>query len=187
MSQEAHDTIEQFLLFILEKVLEAKDLLTKLYSISNENLSIAGIEDHDATAQAENRFIHCYSAFQCTKAATTILSRTLDDIQGSFSELSRMGLLSPFLEDDSIATAEQIVERIKEKENNPEAFKDSSDPSTETDIEGVIHPLAQLLFHCEVGVGLPNALPHKETIHLSGAQENFCNMVKPSEDEWSPL
>lgn len=79
------------------------------------------------------------------------------------------------------------MKKIEEKENDLEAFRDFSHPPTVTGIEGVIHPLAQLLFHSEAGVDLPNALPHKETIDLSGVQENFHNMVKPSEDEWSPL
>lgn len=169
MSQEAHDTIEQFPWFILEKVQEAKDLLSELYSVFDESLARVGIEDRDAATQTTNKFIHFHSAFQCTKATTTILSKTLDNIRGSFLELSKMGLPSPFLEDGSISTAEQIVEKIEEKENDQEAFKDFSHPPMVTEIEGVIHLLAQLLFHCEVWVGLPNALPHKEIIDLSGA------------------
>lgn len=144
------------------------------------------IEDRDVDAQTKTKFIHCHSAFQCTKPTAAILSKTLDSIRGSFTSLNGMGLPSLFLEDGSIATAEQITERIEEKEDDLEAFGNFSDPPMVTNIEGVIHLLSQLLFHFEAGVGLPNVLPYKETIDLSGAQENFHNMVKLSKDEWLP-
>lgn len=179
--------IEQFPHFILEKVLEEKDLLIKLYLVFDESLAKVGIEDRDVVAQMENKFIHCHFTFQQTKLAATMLSKTLDSIRGSFFELNGMGFPSPFLEDDSISMTKQIVERIEEKENDLKAFKDFSDPPTTTNIKGVIHPLAQLLFHCEAGAGLHNVLPHKETIDLSREHENLHNMVKPFEDEWSHL
>lgn len=72
-----------------------------------------------------------------------------------------MDLPSPFLEDGSIATTKHIAEIIEEKEQEPTAFQSFSHPPTVIDIEGVIHPLAQLLFHCEVGAGLPEVLPYK--------------------------
>lgn len=164
-----------------------RDLLNKLYSVFDEILSRAGIEDRDAAAQTTNKFIHCHSAFQHTKAVATFLSKALDGIWGSFSELGRMGFPSPFLEDGSIATTIQIVEVIKQKENNLEAFREFSSSPTTTNIEVVIHPLSQLLFHIQAGVGLFNVLPQKEAIDLRGAQENLHSITKPSENEWSPL
>lgn len=89
-----------------------------------------------------NKFIHCHSTFQHTKAVAATLSKTMDNMRESFSKLNKLGLPSPFLEDGSIAMAEQIAERIEEKESDPNAFKDFSHPPTTTDIEGVIHPLA---------------------------------------------
>lgn len=98
-----------------------------------------------------------------------------------------MGLPSLFLEDKSIATTEQIAERIEEKEQDPTTFQSFSHPPTTTDIEDVIHLLAQLLFHCEVGAGLPKVPPCKEMLDLGGAQENLRNIARPSEDDWPPL
>lgn len=105
----------------------------------------------------------------------------------NFSQLSEMGLPSPFLEDGSIATVEKITEKIKEKEQDPTIFQSFGHPPTMVDIESVIHPLAQLLFYCEAGASLFEVLPYKETLNLGGVQENLWNIEKPSKDEWPPL
>lgn len=79
--------------------------------------------------------------------------------------------------------AKKIAKRIEEKEQDPNAFQSFNDPPTATNIEGFIHPLAQLLFHCETRVGLLETLSYKETLDLGGAQENFLNIAKPSKDD----
>lgn len=122
-------------------------MLNKLYSISDEILVEAGIEDQDAAAQTINKFIHCHSAFQCTKAVVTFLSKALDGIRGSFTKLGRMGLPSPFFEDGSIATTTHIAEVIEQKENDLKAFREFNSSPTVADIEAVIHPLSKLLFY----------------------------------------
>lgn len=142
LNQEAHDAMEQFLRFILEKVPEARDLFNKLYSISDEILAEEGIDDRDIAAQIANKFIHCHSAFQRTKAAAAFLSKALDGIRESFFELGKLGLPSPFLEDDSIATTAQIVEVIEQKENDSEVFNELGSSPTVANIEAIIHPLS---------------------------------------------
>lgn len=72
-----------------------------------------------------------------------------------------MGMSSPFLEDESVATAKQIAENFEEKEQDPTTFHSFSQPPTVAGIEGVIHSVAQLPFHCESGVNFPKVLPYK--------------------------
>lgn len=62
-----------------------------------------------------------------------------------------MDMLSPFLDDESIATIEKIAGKIEEKEKDPTIFQSFIQPPITKDIEGVIYLIAWLIFHCELG------------------------------------
>lgn len=187
LSKEVHGTIQQFLRFITKRVPEEKSLLSKLYMVSDENLAKVGIEDHNVVAQMTKKFIHFHLAILHTNAFIATLNQTMDGMRENFSQLTEMGLVSLFLEDGSIITAEQIATKIEEKEKDPISFLSFIQPPIAIDIDGVIHLVTQLLFHCELGDSLPKVFPYKEMLDLGGVHENLCNVLRLSKDDWLPL
>ncbi|GLJ06643.1 hypothetical protein SUGI_0043860 [Cryptomeria japonica] len=128
--------------------------------------------------------------FQTLEAESSlmILKATTGHIKGRFESFVRMGLPSPFPDDDdSVAQEGEIVALIRLRQQDQSIFKGLSQVLQAAEINDIIYPLARLHFHLELAYGMLNELSFKEMIDLDQAFQNLRAQHQPSEEEWLPL
>lgn len=80
--------IERFLHFIVKKVPKAKNLLDKLYMVSDEDLANARIRDQKTTTKIANRFIHYHTTILHASEYAATLDQTMNNMCSRFSQLT---------------------------------------------------------------------------------------------------
>lgn len=120
-------------------------------------------------------------------AALAPLQFLVPNIKQHLERFVSLGLPSPFPMDDIVLGIEQMLSQIEHLQQDITFLQRLGNPISVTEVECLLHPLAQLFALRKQVQDEPAPLPFDEVICLDQYFQNLEARVPLSEDEWLPL
>lgn len=120
-------------------------------------------------------------------AALAPLQFSVPDIKQRVEKFVSLGLPSHFSRDVSVLWIEQVLQQIEILQQDRVFLQRLESPISVNEVEGLLHPLAQLSTLLNQVQDEPVPLPLDEVICLEQYFQELEAQVALSEDEWLPL